>query len=66
MVEKWPVVFGSDGAGVVDAVGEGVEKFKKGDEVMAKFARGTDKGGSFQVRDFITVNKVFTEFCAPS
>jgi NADPH:quinone reductase-like Zn-dependent oxidoreductase len=64
MVQKWPVVFGSDGAGVVDAVGEGVEKFKKGDEVMAKFARGTDKGGSFQVSEFIAFNGASVELCA--
>ncbi|MGR0318363.1 NADP-dependent oxidoreductase [Agromyces sp. ZXT2-3] len=42
--DRWPVEFpsgqGRDLAGVVDAVGEGVTRFRRGDEVMGYVARG--------------------------
>ena len=31
LAEEWPVVLGQDAAGVVEEVGEGVTKFRKGD-----------------------------------
>ena len=34
MIESWPALFGADGAGIVEAVGQGVSKFKAGDEVF--------------------------------
>lgn len=46
-VASWPLVPGLDGAGVVDAVGEGVSRFNVGDAVLASFASG-DRGASFQ------------------
>ena len=33
LVEKWPVILGQDAAGIVEEVGEGVTKFRKGDRV---------------------------------
>lgn len=33
MVYAWPNVCGWDGSGVVEAVGEGVDRFNKGDKV---------------------------------
>ncbi|BDZ55817.1 NADP-dependent oxidoreductase [Agromyces marinus] len=43
-VDRWPVEFpsgqGRDLAGVIDAVGEGVTRFRRGDEVMGWVARG--------------------------
>jgi Zn-dependent alcohol dehydrogenase len=50
-VEKWPVVFGVDGAGVVEEVGEGVEKFKEGDEAIGIVRTTSDKSAAFQVSD---------------
>jgi NADPH:quinone reductase-like Zn-dependent oxidoreductase len=47
MVESWPAVFGIDGAGVVEAVGEGVKKFQAGDEVFSLFGHEA-KASSFQ------------------
>jgi NADPH:quinone reductase-like Zn-dependent oxidoreductase len=32
-VEKYPAILGTDIAGVIEAVGEGVTAFKKGDKV---------------------------------
>jgi NADPH:quinone reductase-like Zn-dependent oxidoreductase len=46
-VTSWPLVPGMDGAGIVEAVGSGVEKFAVGDEVLALFTPG-DRGASYQ------------------
>ena len=46
-ITSWPLVPGLDGAGVVEAIGEDVENFVVGDEVLAMFAPG-DRGGSYQ------------------
>ena len=35
MITKFPAVLGQDGAGVIDEVGNGVDKFKTGDRVYA-------------------------------
>src|ERR1700753_3250617 len=45
-VESWPALFGADGAGIVESVGQGVTKFKPGDEVFALF--GGAKCAAFQ------------------
>jgi len=42
-----PDLFGADGAGIVEAVGQSVTKFKPGDEVFALFG-GRSKGAAFQ------------------
>ena len=33
VIKKWPTVLGSDAAGTVEEMGDGVTKFKKGDKV---------------------------------
>ena len=43
---RFPYVPGSDGAGVVAAVGENVERFKEGDRVYVT-AFGNEKGGTY-------------------
>lgn len=48
-VPSWPVVFGNDGAGVVEDIGENVKGVKKGDEVLAIFSGGDERKASFQV-----------------
>ncbi len=40
-----PIVLGRDAAGAVEAVGEGVEEFAPGDEVMCYLPRHGDSGG---------------------
>ena len=47
MIDSWPAVLGTDGAGVVEAVGQGVVKFKKGDEVLSLFGHDS-RAASFQ------------------
>lgn len=47
MVDSWPAVFGIDGAGIVEEVGEGVTKFKAGDEVFSLFGHQA-RASSFQ------------------
>lgn len=47
MVESWPAVFGIDGAGIVEAVGDRVTKFQPGNEVFSLFGHEA-KASSFQ------------------
>lgn len=47
MVEEWPAVFGLDGAGIVEAVGESVSTVKPGGEVFSLAGMG-NRAGSFQ------------------
>lgn len=47
LVDDWPIVLGSDGAGVVEAVGQGVDKFRPGDEVFSLFGHDR-RAASFQ------------------
>lgn len=47
MIESWPVVLGIDGAGVVEAVGQGESKFEVGDEVFSLFGHDS-RASSFQ------------------
>jgi NADPH:quinone reductase-like Zn-dependent oxidoreductase len=48
-VTHWPATFGNDGAGIVEAIGEGVAAFKKGDEVLARFDPVKTISAAFQV-----------------
>ena len=48
-VSTWPITFGSDGAGIVEAVGDDVKSYKPGDEVLAHFTSGNERRASFQV-----------------
>jgi NADPH:quinone reductase-like Zn-dependent oxidoreductase len=51
LVQSWPHVLGVEGAGVIAAVGSGVQNFKVGDEVMAiqgGRSHGEHWGGAFQ------------------
>ncbi|KAI0128000.1 putative alcohol dehydrogenase, partial [Xylariales sp. AK1849] len=45
-VTSWPLVPGLDGAGVVEAIGDGVKNLAIGDEVLAMFIG--NQGGSYQ------------------
>ncbi|KAJ3043193.1 hypothetical protein HDV00_005513 [Rhizophlyctis rosea] len=47
-VEKYPTILGVDGAGVVAEVGEGVQKFAKGDRVFFQGEIGNPTRGTFQ------------------
>ncbi|KAF2098968.1 GroES-like protein [Rhizodiscina lignyota] len=61
-VVSWPATFGNDGAGVVEAVGTGVDGFKRGDEVLARFDPVNTASAAFQgwAQNFavISVNNV--------
>lgn len=46
-ITAWPLVPGLDGAGVVDRVGEAVQRFSPGDRVTAQFVPG-ERGASYQ------------------
>ena len=51
--EKFPLVLGSDGAGIVVQVGKAVRRFKPGDEVWA-YQFGSKKGGFYA--EYVAVN----------
>jgi hypothetical protein len=51
LVKEWPRLLGTEGAGVIEAVGSAVDSFAVGDEVMAWEGSGASDppwGGSFQ------------------
>ena len=47
LIKEYPIVLGCDGAGVVDAVGEGVTKVEVGDEVASFPGLGAPGRGTF-------------------
>ncbi|KAH8742469.1 chaperonin 10-like protein [Diaporthe sp. PMI_573] len=63
MVDSWPAVFGSDVAGVIESVGEGVNAFSPGDEVFSLTGHDSRAGG-FQ--EFSTVPEYFVAHKPPS
>ncbi|KAF8697681.1 GroES-like protein, partial [Rhizoctonia solani] len=52
-VEKFPAVLGSDGAGVVEAVGPEVTDFDVGDRVFFQGAYGHDDETTFQEKAIV-------------
>lgn len=47
MPHKFPLIMGTDGAGTVEAVGEGVTRFKAGDHVYGQFIHAPIGEGAF-------------------
>ncbi|SHL49220.1 NADPH:quinone reductase [Chitinophaga jiangningensis] len=47
MKHQFPMIIGVDGAGIVEEVGEGVTRFKKGDQVYGQFIHSPIGEGSF-------------------
>ncbi|HEY1167247.1 MAG TPA: NADP-dependent oxidoreductase [Chitinophaga sp.] len=47
MPHQFPMIIGVDGAGVVDAVGEGVTRFKPGDKIFGQFIHSPIGEGSY-------------------
>jgi NADPH:quinone reductase len=45
MPNTFPLVMGFDGAGVIEAIGPGVRRFKKGDGVFGQFLADAASGG---------------------
>ncbi|PPQ66677.1 hypothetical protein CVT24_008830 [Panaeolus cyanescens] len=48
MIKEYPTVLGADIAGEIEEVGEGVDRFKKGDKVLCQAADIQTKWGGFQ------------------
>lgn len=62
LVEHWPVVFGIEGAGVIESVGSAVQSLKPGDEVGAWEITGSHedpRAGSYQERIAVPEHCVF-------
>jgi len=64
---KPPLRFGHEGAGVVDAIGEGVERWKPGDRVVAANSApcggcsACERGHTAQCEDMVWLNGYFAE-----
>ena len=54
---SYPLVAGLDGAGIIEAIGEGVTGFSIGDSVTALFSPG-GPGGSYQEMAVVTTSSV--------
>ncbi|PCE23694.1 hypothetical protein BWP39_28855 [Paraburkholderia acidicola] len=60
----FPLVLGVDGAGVVEAVGRGVQRFKIGDRVVGRFLFGYVGGGSYAEYAAVHEDAVLTTYPA--
>ncbi len=56
LVQSWPIVLGCDASGTVVEVGEGVTKFKVGDEAFGCTRLGEPEYGTFQ--EFVSVDLI--------